>query len=624
MHRAYDIIVAGGGHAGVEAAWISAKMGRKVLLVTQNVDQIAQMSCNPAIGGLAKSHLVKEIDILGGLMGIAADRTGIQFKTLNSSKGPAVWALRVQSDKRKYSGFIRSKLENHKNISIIQDEVNDIIIKDGVFSAVKTTVNGIIRAKAVIICSGTFLRAVIHIGKKQIPSGRLGEQPAERLSKKLSDYGFETGRLKTGTPPRISGHSINFGGLEVHGSDENVIPFSFRHNRTYLKQLPCFVTYTNETTHSIIDANLGKTALFSGQIKGTGPRYCPSIEDKVNRFRDKISHRLFLEPEGLYTNEYYVNGFSSSLPVEIQKKALRTVKGMEKAHFVRPAYAIEYDFFPAYQIKLTLETRNVPGLYFAGQINGTSGYEEAAAQGLMAGINAVLKIEGEEPFILKRNEAYTGVLIDDLITKDIREPYRMFTSMAEYRLELRHDNADSRLLKYSEKYKLLSSREIKYLRERLNNIEKLPDIFSKTKIKMDRLKEFFDSNDLGEVSEGTDLFRLLKRPGVNVDMVLKSGLLDNLKSKFAYYEFRQAETLIKYEGYIKRQNDMIDKFEKNEKIRLSQDINYSDFKGLKKEAVEKLNRIKPVSVGQAGRIAGITPADVSVILINLKAGGKIK
>ncbi|MBU4487357.1 MAG: tRNA uridine-5-carboxymethylaminomethyl(34) synthesis enzyme MnmG, partial [Candidatus Delongbacteria bacterium] len=500
---------------------------------------------------------------------------------------------------------------------------NDIIIKNGVYQSVNTDINGIIHSKAVIICSGTFLKAVIHIGKKQIPSGRLGEKSAERLSKKLKNYGFETGRLKTGTPPRISGCSINFEELEVHGSDAHIIPFSFRHNKAFIKQMPCFITNTNETTHKIIYDNLHKTALFSGQIKGTGPRYCPSIEDKVNRFKDKTSHRLFLEPEGLYTNEYYINGFSSSLPVDIQKRALRTVKGLEKAHFVRPAYAIEYDYFPAYQIKLSLETRNVENLYFAGQINGTSGYEEAAAQGLLAGINSVLKIDDKEPFILKRNEAYIGVLIDDLITKDIREPYRMFTSLAEYRLELRHDNADSRLLKFSKKYQLLTNKELEFLENRLINIEKLPDIFLNLKVKKEKLSEFFINNSLEGTQEGSDIYRLLKRPEVNIDIMLNSKILD-LEEKYSYYEMKQAETLIKYEGYIKRQNDMIEKFEKNEKIKLPQDINYSEFKGLKKEAVEKLNRIKPVSVGQASRIAGISPADVSVIFINLKARGLIK
>lgn len=622
MRKIYDIIVAGGGHAGVEAAWISAKMGRKVLLVSQNVDQTAQMSCNPAIGGLAKSHLVKEIDILGGLMGVAADRAGIQFKTLNLSKGPAVWALRVQSDKHIYSGFVRKKLEAHKNVDIVQDEVEDIIVKNGACVGVKTDINGVIHSKSVIICSGTFLKAVIHIGKKQIPSGRLGEKSADGLSSHLRKLGFETARLKTGTPPRISGSSIDFSGMEVHGSDEKIIPFSFRHKKNFLKQMPCFMTYTNETTHKIIEENFDKTALFSGRIKGVGPRYCPSIEDKVSRFREKISHRLFLEPEGLYTNEYYINGFSSSLPVDIQKKALRTVKGLEKAHFVRPAYAIEYDYFPAYQIKLTLETRTIENLYFAGQINGTSGYEEAAVQGLLAGINAVLKMKGDEPFILKRSEAYGGVLVDDLITKDIREPYRMFTSLAEYRLELRHDNADSRLLKYAKKYKLLTGGEINFLENRLNNISKLPQMFSEIKIKRDALNEFFSQNSIEESNEGSSLIKVLKRPQVKIDDI-PDKMLSGLRDKFTYYELKQAETAVKYEGYVKRQNDMIEKFEKNERIKLPSDLDYSNFKGLKKEAVEKLNRIKPVSVGQAGRIAGISPADVSVILINIKAMGLI-
>lgn len=622
MHKTYDMIVAGGGHAGVEAAWIGAKMGRKVLLISQNVDQIAQMSCNPAIGGLAKSHLVKEIDILGGLMGVAADRAGIQFKTLNLSKGPAVWALRVQSDKHIYSEFVRKKLEAHKNIDIVQDEVKDIIVKNGICCGVKTDINGIIHSNSVIICSGTFLKAVIHIGKKQIPSGRLGEKSADGLSNHLQKLGFETARLKTGTPPRISGSSIDFSGMEIHGSDDKIIPFSFRHKKNFLKQMPCFMTYTNEATHKLIEENFDKTALFSGRIKGVGPRYCPSIEDKVSRFREKISHRLFLEPEGLYTNEYYINGFSSSLPVDIQKKALRTVKGLEKAHFVRPAYAIEYDYFPAYQIKLTLETRKIENLYFAGQINGTSGYEEAAVQGLLAGINAVLKMKGEEPFILKRSEAYGGVLVDDLITKDIREPYRMFTSLAEYRLELRHDNADSRLLKYAEKYKLLTAAEIKFLENRLNNIANLPQMFSEIKIKRDALNEFFSQNSIEQSNEGSSLIKVLKRPQVKIDNI-PDKILSGLRDKFTYYELKQAETSVKYEGYVKRQNDMIEKFEKNERIKLPADLDYSNFKGLKKEAVEKLNRIKPVSVGQAGRIAGISPADVSVILINIKAMGLI-
>ncbi|MFO7811068.1 MAG: tRNA uridine-5-carboxymethylaminomethyl(34) synthesis enzyme MnmG [Candidatus Delongbacteria bacterium] len=622
MKKEYDIVVVGGGHAGVEASWVAGQLKKKVLLITQTVDQTAQMSCNPAIGGLAKSHLVKEIDILGGLMGIAADRTGIQFKTLNSSKGPAVWALRVQSDKKKYSAFVRSKLEKHRNIDLLQDEVTGLIIKNGSCRGVKTEINGIIHAEKVIVCSGTFLRAVIHIGKKKIASGRLGEKSSDTLSKKLQELGFETGRLKTGTPPRIAGYSIDLTGMEEHGSDKHVIPFSFRHNKTYLKQVPCFIAYTNEKTHALIGNNLDKTALFSGQIKGTGPRYCPSIEDKVSRFREKISHRLFLEPEGLETNEYYINGFSSSLPVNIQKKALHTVKGLEKAHFVRPAYAIEYDYFPAYQINMTLETRKIKNLYFAGQINGTSGYEEAAAQGLMAAVNASLSIEGREPFILKRNEAYIGVLIDDLITKDIREPYRMFTSLAEYRLELRHDNADSRLLKYAKKYKLLKPAEIGFLEKRLQNISELKNKTKNITVKMNDLNRYFDTLGIERVTEGSNLNKLLKRPEVTIESLISTDTI-KLSLKYSLYELKQAETLIKYEGYILRQKAMIEKFKKNESIKLPQTVDYSKFKGLKNEAVEKLNRIKPVSVGQAGRIAGISPADVSVILINIKAMGLI-
>ncbi|NOR46286.1 MAG: tRNA uridine-5-carboxymethylaminomethyl(34) synthesis enzyme MnmG [Candidatus Delongbacteria bacterium] len=618
MKKDFDIIVVGAGHAGVESAWISAQMKKKVLLITQTVDQIAQMSCNPAIGGLAKSHLVKEIDILGGLMGVAADKTGIQFKTLNLSKGPAVWALRVQSDKKRYSAFVRSKLEKHKNIDILQDEVVDLVIKDNECHGVKTEINGIVHCKKVIICSGTFLKAVIHIGKKQIPSGRLGEKSSDALSKHMQKYGFEVGRLKTGTPPRIAGYSINFKGMDIHGSDDHIIPFSFRHKKTFLKQIPCFLTNTTQETHSIIEKNLDKTALFSGQIKGTGPRYCPSIEDKVFRFKEKISHRLFLEPEGLDTNEYYINGFSSSLPVNIQKKALHTVPGMENAHFVRPAYAIEYDYFPAYQIKLDLETRSIKNLYFAGQINGTSGYEEAAAQGLMAAINAVLKIDGKESFILQRNEAYIGVLIDDLITKDIREPYRMFTSLAEYRLELRHDNADSRLLRFAKKYKLLKKSEIKYLEGRLDNISELLEFCSKKKIHMNNINEILESIGEKVSNEGLKIEKFLKRPKISIDMIIDNAEI-NFPVKYSYYELKQAETLIKYEGYIVRQKEMIAKFQKNENIKLSQDLDYSEFKGLKNEAVEKLNRIKPVSVGQASRIAGISPADISVVLVNLKS-----
>lgn len=617
MKTDYDIIVAGGGHAGVEACWAAAKQKMRVLLVTKSVDNIAQMSCNPSIGGLAKSHLVKELDILGGLMPDAADRAAIQFKMLNSSKGPAVWALRVQTDKMKYAGYVRQKLEKNRYIDIIQDEVVDIDIKDKVCTGVTTELNGKYTTGAVIITSGTFLGGRIHMGTKQIRAGRLGESSADKLTQKLVAAGFETMRLKTGTPPRISGSSIDFSVMEAQGSDEKIHLFSFRNKKPFLKQVPCYVAHTSEVTHELIDKNKHKTALFSGRIKGTGPRYCPSIEDKVNRFYDKTSHRLFIEPEGLYTNEYYINGFSSSLPVEIQKKALWTVKGLENAKFVRPAYAIEYDYFPAYQVKLTLETRYIDNLYFAGQINGTSGYEEAACQGFIAGINAVLKLQKKEPFILDRSQAYIGVLIDDLITKDIREPYRMFTALAEYRLELRHDNADARLLPFTEKFKLLSRKELNFLKKRLENIEELAKIFKKTNLRPSDINEA--SIYVEQFDHGVKLEKLIKRPDTNIEMIVDSGLFG--RGDYSDYELKQAEILVKYEGYIARQQDMIDRFKRNERIKLPTDLNYKTFTGLKTEAIEKLNKVKPVNVGQASRIAGISPADISVILVNLKKNG---
>lgn len=613
----YDIIVIGGGHAGVEAAWISAKQKKKVLFITQSVDHIGYMSCNPAIGGLAKSHLVKELDILGGLMGIAADRSAIQFKMLNRSKGPAVWALRVQSDKARYSEFVRRKIEANKQITIVQDEVVGIVVDKHKCIGVSTQLRGDIFAKATILCAGTFLNGRIHIGKNIIKSGRLGEKASNKLSDIFKDYGFEKGILKTGTPPRIAGRSINFKTLEAQGSDDFFIPFSFRHNKRFMPQVPCYVTHTSESTHDIIKKNLHLTALYSGQILGVGPRYCPSIEDKVNRFADKTSHRLFIEPEGLSTDEYYINGFSTSLPLDIQVKALQTVKGLENSHFVRPAYAIEYDYFPAYQLKPTLETKNIANLFFAGQINGTSGYEEAAVQGLMCGINACKLISEENALILRRDEAYIGILIDDLITKDIREPYRMFTSLAEYRLQLRHDNADSRLLEHSANNKLIAPAEIKQLNTRLEAITEITEAYNTTTLKKQDLNAVLSAKSMPPSQEGSRLSSFLKRPDMTVDDLL-SNLPDSPFHKYGYYELKQAEIIIKYEGYINREKEAIERARKNETIPLPPNFDYGQLSGMRKEAIEKLNRIQPINLGQAGRIAGISPADITTVLINLK------
>lgn len=621
----YDVIVVGGGHAGVEACWVCAKKKLKVLLMTQTVDNIAQMSCNPSIGGLAKSHLVKELDILGGLMPTAADRSAIQFKILNRSKGPAVWALRTQNDKHKYSSFVRQQLESNKYIDIVQDEVVDLDIQNNAISGIIGKIFGSFKTKKLIICSGTFLNAKIHIGTEIIDSGRLGENSAKAVSIKLSKL-FETGRLKTGTPPRIKGTTIDFSGMDIHGTDDKFIPFSFKSKKKYLRQVPCYITHTNLETHKLISENLHKTALFSGQIKGTGPRYCPSIEDKIYRFADKNEHRLFLEPESLESNEYYINGFSTSLPLEIQKRALHTVKGMENCHFVRPAYAIEYDYFPAYQLFATLETKKVSGLYFAGQINGTSGYEEAACQGLVAGLNAYNSLKGNDPFIPKRNECYIGVLIDDLITKDIREPYRMFTSLAEYRLELRHDNADERLINYAKMYNLLTKKELLFLENRLANIRQAYDLYPKIKVPTSLISNILKNN--GKEQSFNDktvkLDKLLKRPDLTFEELFLNNIFDiNELRDFSEFELLQAAIQTKYEGYIARQKSLICRAKKNENIALPKNLNYSSFKGLKLEAIEKLNRIKPLTVGQASRVAGISPADISIIIINLKKQGLI-
>ncbi len=596
----YDVIVIGGGHAGCEAALASAKMGMSTLLLTINLDTIAQMSCNPAVGGLAKGHLVREIDALGGEMGKITDRSTIHFRMLNTRKGPAVWAPRAQADKKAYQFGFKQALEKQENLDVKQAMATAILTDSGKATGVATSGNVRYFGKAVILSSGTFLNGVIHIGLDSFPSGRAGEVPSVELSDSLRSLGFSLGRLKTGTCPRLNARTIDFSRVVEQPPDPNPGRFSHTDVGPPLGSVPCFVTHTTKRTAEIIHANLDRSPLFSGKIKGTGVRYCPSIEDKIVRFPEKPSHHIFLEPEGLNTEETYVNGASTSLPYDVQIEMIHSIEGLEEAEIMRPGYAIEYDFAFPTQIKATMETKLVEGLYFAGQINGTSGYEEAAAQGLMAGINAALKIKGEEPLILDRSEAYIGVLIDDLVTKGTNEPYRMFTSRAEYRLLLRQDNADLRLTRYGYQFALVGDDFFPSVEEKRATI----------KSEVTRLKSVFDGT--------SSLAQLLKRPEITY-ADLKARFPDKVAS-FPKEIERQIELETKYEGYINRQKDQVERFRKMESKLMPAAIDYSTIKGLRKEAIEKLSRVQPRSIGQASRISGVTPADISVLMVWLKKG----
>lgn len=576
--KEYDVIVVGGGHAGCEAALAVARLGLKCLLLTMNLDTIAQMSCNPAIGGLAKGHIVREIDALGGEMAKVTDRTGIQFRLLNTKKGPAVQAPRAQADKKLYQFTMKKVLEDQEQLDIKQEIVEEILIENGKVGGVVCQTGMRYKSKAVIITTGTFLNGLIHIGLISFPAGRMSEFPAIKLSDSLRSLGFEIKRLKTGTPARINKRSIDFSKVEIQYGDPVPTPFSFSTERIEQKQIPCYITYTNPETHKYILGNLDRSPLYSGRIKGIGPRYCPSIEDKVVRFKDKDRHQIFLEPEGLNTDEVYLNGVSTSLPQDVQISMLRTIKGLEHSEIMRFGYAIEYDFCPPTQLKPTLETKLIENLYFAGQINGTSGYEEAAAQGIMAGINAVLKMKGEPPFILERSEAYIGVLIDDLVTKGTNEPYRMFTSRAEYRLLLRYDNADLRLMEYGFKFGLISKTQYDAMREKKDLIQKGIEFLKKNKYK--------------EISTFPEEVK------------------------------KQVDIEMKYEGYIKRQLKEAERLKKIERIRIPNDLEYKGIKGLRKEAQEKFERIKPESLGQASRISGISPCDISLLYVYLESLSK--
>ena len=617
----FDIVVVGAGHAGAEAAAAAAKLGAKTLLITQNLDTICQMSCNPAMGGVAKGQIVREIDALGGWSGIVTDRSMIQFRMLNRSKGPAMWSPRAQCDKALFSANWRNVLENIQNLTLWQDEVVDLLIEDGAVRGCVTKMNIVVPADAVVLTNGTFLNGRIYIGETSFSGGRIGERAAQGLSDKLKEYGFEVEKLKTGTPVRIDGRTIDFSILAEQPGDDDPQKFSFSPDTKPLQvQKSCYLAYTNLQTHEILKTGFDRSPLFTGRIQGRGPRYCPSIEDKIERFSDKDHHQLFVEPEGLHTNSYYLNGFSSSLPLEVQLDALHSIKGFENTRIFKPGYAIEYDYFPPTQLNYTLETQRVENLYFAGQINGTTGYEEAACQGFMAGVNAALKLKGERPFVLNRTQAYIGVLIDDLVTKGVNEPYRMFTSRAEYRILLRQDDADVRLTPLSHSIGLASDERMRRVDEKVRQSSLLTDFIEHTPVYPAKSNAFLESHQSAPLQQKVMLSNLLLRPELSLDNLVElspelNEFIQNIPSSVREEVRVSSEILIKYSRYIEKEREVADRISKYENLPIRADMDYRSITALSFEAREKLSTIRPQTIGQASRISGVSPADISVLLV---------
>jgi tRNA uridine 5-carboxymethylaminomethyl modification enzyme len=616
--KEYDVIVVGGGHAGSEAAAAAANMGCSTLLVTMNLQNIAQMSCNPAMGGIAKGQIVREIDALGGYSGLVSDTSAIQFKMLNKSKGPAMWSPRVQSDRMMFAEHWRIRLEQTPNLDFFQDMVSGLIVKNHRIVGVKTSLGIEIKGKSVVLTNGTFLNGLIHIGDKNFGGGRSGERASTGITEELIQLGFEAGRMKTGTPPRVDGRSLDYSKMMEQPGDKIPSKFSYLdETKPLIKQRSCYMTHTSVQVHDILREGFERSPMYNGRIKSTGPRYCPSIEDKINRFADKDSHQLFIEPEGWKTVEVYVNGFSTSLPQDIQFKSMRSIVGFEKVKFFRPGYAIEYDYFPPTQLKHTLETKLVKGLYFAGQINGTTGYEEAASQGMMAGMNAALKVQERDPFILKRDEAYIGVLVDDLITKGTEEPYRMFTSRAEYRTLLRQDNADFRLTEKSYNMGLAGEERMRKMEDKKEKSSKFVNFLKETSVAPEEANIVLEAKDSALMRQSDKMFKIFSRPNITMqDVQSFTGVQEFIdKNNLNEEMLEQTEIQVKYSGYIDKEKNNADKLHRLEDVKIPEDFDYTNIKSMSFEAREKLNKIKPVTVSQASRISGVSPSDVSVLLV---------